>query len=184
MEISSVTLSALRTARVPPELLTLPPVATARANDRNLTRPVTPSMSPETPSIAIVAPSGLDSVVRCGLSKRAEKVMEPARSAVRRIAITWSGALARTSRWYLTPFCRYDTELVAVVRSRCRLYSETPVPLGKVSRRSPTVWYASWPAGRPRMAWSTSDCAWLHWLAKTRRRISASAAAPCALLES
>ena len=45
-----------------------------------------------------VVPSGLDIVVRCGLSNVAENVIEPARSAVRRMAITWSGALANTSR--------------------------------------------------------------------------------------
>ncbi len=64
MEISTVTLSASRTCSVPPELLTPPPSATARARARNLTEPVTPSMSPETPSSATVDPSGLVRVVR------------------------------------------------------------------------------------------------------------------------
>ncbi len=63
-----------------------------------------PSMVAEMPSRAIVAPSGLDTVVRCGLSNVAVKVMELARSAVSRSTITWSGALANTSRWYRTPF--------------------------------------------------------------------------------
>ena len=42
----------------------------------------------------MVGPSGLDFVVRCGLSKEAVKEIAPAVSAVRRTAITWSGALA------------------------------------------------------------------------------------------
>ncbi|GIF74485.1 hypothetical protein Asi02nite_40030 [Asanoa siamensis] len=88
---------------MPAELLTLPPATTARARARNRTRPLTPSMSPETPSIATVALSGLDTVVRCGLSNRAENVMAPDRSAVSRTTITWSGALAITSRWWRTP---------------------------------------------------------------------------------
>ena len=61
-------------------------------------------MLPEMPSRAIVAASGLDTVVRCGLPNVAVKVIGPARSAVNRITITWSGALANTSRWYPTPF--------------------------------------------------------------------------------
>ena len=46
-----------------------------------------------------MVPSGLDTVVRCGLSNVAVKLIEPGRSAVSRIAMTWSGALANTSRW-------------------------------------------------------------------------------------
>ena len=48
--------------------------------------------------------SGLETELCCGLSNEAAKLMEPALSAVRRTAITWSGALAKTSRWYCTPF--------------------------------------------------------------------------------
>jgi hypothetical protein len=55
-------------------------------------------MLPEIPSSAIVAESGLETVVRCGLSNVALKPIELARSAVRRMTITWFGALANTSR--------------------------------------------------------------------------------------
>ncbi len=78
MEISRVTLLALVTRRVPPELDTLPPLTVALARARKRTAPVTPSMFPETPSRPIVVPSGLDTVVRCGLSKVAVKLIEPA----------------------------------------------------------------------------------------------------------
>ena len=110
-------------------------------------------------------------------------MIEAVRSAVSRIAMTWSGALAKTSRWNRTPFCTYVTEVVAVVRSNCRLYWEA-LPEGKVSRRLPTVWYASCPTGLPSMFWLTRFCAWVHWFAKTSRRISASAPRPRELLGS
>lgn len=84
---------------MPPELDTLPPLTVALARARKRTAPVMPSMFPEMPSRPIVVPSGLETVVRCGLSKVAVKLIEPVRSAVRRIAMTWSGALANTSRW-------------------------------------------------------------------------------------
>ena len=101
-----VTLVAPDTRRVPPELLTVPPVAAALARARNRTEPLTPSWLPEMPSSPMVAASGLDTVVRCGLSKVAENVIELARSAVSRTTITWSGALAKTSRWWRTPLSR------------------------------------------------------------------------------
>src|SRR5690349_10943222 len=111
MDTSTVTLSAPVTCTVPSALVTLPPDTTARARARNLTLPVTPSWSVEIPSMAAVASSGLDAVVRWGLSKLAEKVIEPGLSAVRDMAITWSGALANTSRRYRTPPIRYDTDV-------------------------------------------------------------------------
>ena len=70
MEINTVTLLADLTCSVPPELLTLPPSATARASARNLTLPARPLWSPEMPSSAAVVPSGLERVVRCGLPTR------------------------------------------------------------------------------------------------------------------
>jgi hypothetical protein len=45
-------------------------------------------MGPDTPSRAVVAPSGLDVAVRCGLSKAALKVSAFARSTVSRTTIT------------------------------------------------------------------------------------------------
>jgi hypothetical protein len=141
-------------------------------------------MLPEIPSRAIVAPSGLDVVVRCGLSNVALKVIAPARSAVSRMTITWSGALANTSRVWRTPFSTYVVVAVAVVRSSLRWYCVAPDALPKARRRLPTNWYASCPPGVPIMVWLIRSCACVHWSAKTRRRISASAAAPRVLLES
>src|SRR4051812_15981122 len=99
-----------------------------------------PRWSPEIPSNAIVVPSGLDAVARCGVLNDAENEMEPAVSAVRRMTITWSGALAKTSRRYFTLFAVYVTTVVAVVRSSHRWYPDTPLALGKASLRSPTGW--------------------------------------------
>jgi hypothetical protein len=89
---------APETRSTPPELLTVPPVTVARVRARNRTEPAMPSMVPEMPSRPIVAESGLEVVVRCGLSKVAVKVSALARSAVSRTTITWSAALAKTSR--------------------------------------------------------------------------------------
>jgi hypothetical protein len=83
-----VTLVAPVTRSVPPELLTVPPVTTAWARARKRTEPAMPSMLPEMPSRAIVAASGLDTVVRCGLSNVAVNETAPARSAVNRTTIT------------------------------------------------------------------------------------------------
>ena len=66
--------------------------------------PAIPRWVPEIPSNAIVVLSGLDTVTRCGLLNAAENETEPGVSAVSRITITWSGALANTSRRYRTPF--------------------------------------------------------------------------------
>ncbi|RAS67001.1 hypothetical protein C8D87_103340 [Lentzea atacamensis] len=98
MEISRVTALALLTRSVPPELVTEPPSATTLASVRNRTVPAMPRWVPETPSSAMVVASGLDAVVRWGELNDAVNVIEPGVSAVRRIAITWSGALANTSR--------------------------------------------------------------------------------------
>src|SRR4051812_30257048 len=115
METSTVTLVAPDTRSVPPELVTVPPVAAALARARNRTEPARPFLLPEMPSSAMVAPSGLDTEFFWGLSNEAAKLMEPALSAVRRITMTWSGALAKTSRWYTTPFTVYVTDETAVV---------------------------------------------------------------------
>jgi hypothetical protein len=63
-----VTVVAPDTRSVPLELLAVPPLMMALARARNRTEPLTPSMFPEMPSRPIVAPSGLETVVRCGLS--------------------------------------------------------------------------------------------------------------------
>ncbi len=103
IEISSVTLVALDTRSVPLELVVLPPSATALASARNRTEPAIPRWSPEVPARAIAVLLGLDAVARCGVVNAAENEIEPGRSAVRRTAISWSGALAITSRRYRTP---------------------------------------------------------------------------------
>jgi hypothetical protein len=68
----------------------------------------------------------------------AVNVIALALSAVSRITITWSGALANTSRWYRTPFNTYVVVTVAVVRSSVRLYCDAPLALPNASRRFPT----------------------------------------------
>ncbi len=93
-----MTAFAFDTRSVPPELLVLPPSATAPASARNRTEPAMPRLSAEIPSRPILELVGLDAVARCGVPNDAENEIEPGVSAVRRMTITWSGALANTSR--------------------------------------------------------------------------------------
>ena len=67
---------AFDTRSVPPELLVLPPSATALTSARNRTEPAIPRLSAEIPSRAIVEPSGLDAVARCGVPSDAENEIE------------------------------------------------------------------------------------------------------------
>jgi hypothetical protein len=83
-----------------------------------------------------------------------------------------------------TPFNTYVVVTVAVVRSNVRLYCDIPAALPNASRRLPTGWYANCPAGLPTIVWLIRSCAWVHWSAKTRRRISARLAAPRVFAES
>ncbi len=136
-----MTASAPVTCNVPPELVTVPPSATARASARNRTEPVTPSWSPETPSSAIVAASGLDTVVRCGLSNFAvnEIAPGPVRGQPHRDHLV--GALAITSRRKRTPFGDELTPATAVSRSRlAAVLRRRSAAAGNDNRRLPTGW--------------------------------------------
>ena len=135
-----MTASAPVTVNVPAVLDTVPPSATARASARNRTEPFTPSMSAETPSSVIVAASELAVVVRCGLSNFAVNEIAPGRLAVSRSAMTWSTALAITSRRKRVSPATNSTVAVAVSRSSSRRYSVAAASPGNDSRRLPTGW--------------------------------------------
>ena len=135
-----MTASAPVTVNVPPALETVPPSVTARDSARNRTEPFTPSMSAETPSSATVAASGLAVVVRCGLSNFAVNEIAPGRLAVSRTAMTWSTALAMTSRRKRVPPATNSTVAVAVSRSSSRRYSDAAPSPVNASRRLPTGW--------------------------------------------
>ena len=59
--------------------------------------------SPLTPRITRSPPVAASTVARCGVCIRASKEMWPGRLAVSRTTMTWSGALANTSRENVTP---------------------------------------------------------------------------------
>ena len=114
--MSSVTASASRTTTASPLALRVPPLVTTRTRASNRSAPVigrpsavVPAPSPLTPRMTRSPSAVASTVARCGVCIRASKEIRPGRLAVSRTTMTWSGALANTSRENVTPPLVKDT---------------------------------------------------------------------------
>ena len=88
----------------------VPPVGSTRTRASKRSAPVmgrpsavVPAPSPLTPRITRSPSAVASTVARCGVCIRASKEICPGRLAVSRTTMTWSGALANTSRENVTP---------------------------------------------------------------------------------
>ena len=93
-----------------PDAVRVPPLVRTRTRDSNRSAPVigwpsavAPLPSPLTPRITRSPSAVASTVACCGVSSRAWNEIWPGRLAVSRTTMTWSGALAKTSRSKVTP---------------------------------------------------------------------------------
>jgi hypothetical protein len=154
----------------PLELATRPPLAMTRARASNFMAPATPWSAGPEPRITSVPESSTTTSAFCGDAKVRLTLMRlPAGSLSRWTTMTWSTAEANTVRRKRAPMSNCVCA-VAVGRCSSRRYPEVFSMPGKVSSRSPTVWYDICRSGRAITCASMSFCASAYWPANTSSR--------------